>query len=163
MDAGTMISKSFPILGLAAFLFSATPVRADVMYRCVDADGRKVFSNLQSTAKGMKCTAVRITDPDPLKNRSASRTPTPPNFPKVDGDAQKMRDAERRRILENEKDAEQRSLEQAKKELAEQEAMRSGNEKNYQRVLDRLQPYKDKVASHERNLEAIEKEISNLR
>jgi hypothetical protein len=158
-----MIFKSLPIFGLTAFLFAAPLARADVMYRCVDTDGRKVFSNIKSTANGMKCTAVQISDPDPPKNRSASRTPTPLNFPKVDGDAQRMRDAERRRILENERDAEQRSLEQSKKDLEEQEAMRSGNEKNYQRVLDRLQPFKDKVASHERNLEAIEKEISNLR
>lgn len=41
--------------------------------------------------------------------------------------------------------------------------MRSGDERNYQRVLDRLQPFKDKAALHERNIEAIRKEISNLR
>jgi hypothetical protein len=41
--------------------------------------------------------------------------------------------------------------------------VRSGDEKNYQRVLDRLQPYKDKVALHERNVEALRKEIRNLR
>jgi hypothetical protein len=145
------------------FLFAVAPVRADVMYRCVDADGRKVFSNIRSTAQGMKCAAVQIADPAPSQNRSASKTPTPPNFPKVGGDTQRMRDNERRRILENERDSEQKGLAQAQKELEEQEAMRSGNEKNYQRALDRLQPYKDKVASHERNLEAIEKEISNLR
>jgi septal ring factor EnvC (AmiA/AmiB activator) len=58
---------------------------------------------------------------------------------------------------------EQRNLEQAKKELAEQEAVRSGDEKNYQRVLDRLQPYKDRVSQHERNIQAIQKELGKLR
>ncbi|MDR1163481.1 MAG: DUF4124 domain-containing protein [Candidatus Accumulibacter sp.] len=155
--------KRLPIFGVAALFFSVAPVRAEVMYRCVDADGRKVFSNVKSNAPGMKCTAVQMSDPAPPRNQSAARTPTPPNFPKVDGSAQRTRDAERRRILESEKESEQKSLAQAQKDLEEQEAMRGGNEKNYQRVLDRLQPYKDKVASHERNLEAIEKEISNLR
>ena len=41
--------------------------------------------------------------------------------------------------------------------------MRTGDEKNYQRVLDRLQPYKDRVAQHERNIQAIQKELNNLR
>lgn len=59
--------------------------------------------------------------------------------------------------------SEQASLEQAKKELANQEAIRTGDERNYQRVLDRLQPFKDKVALHERNIEALKKEIGNLR
>ena len=43
------------------------------------------------------------------------------------------------------------------------EAIRTGDERNYQRVLDRLQPYKDKVALHERNIEALKKEIGNLK
>ena len=56
-----------------------------------------------------------------------------------------------------------KNLEQAKKDLAEQEATRSGGERNYQKVLDRLQPLKDKVALHERNIEAVQKELSRLR
>jgi hypothetical protein len=31
------------------------------------------------------------------------------------------------------------------------------------KVQERLQPYKDKVALHQRNVEAIQKEIANLR
>ncbi len=98
-----------------------------------------------------------------LSAKAAPRTPTPAVFPRVDDNAQKARDTDRRRILESELAAEQKNLEEAKKALAEQEAVRSGDERNYQRVLDRLQPFKDKVALHERNLEAIRKEIANLR
>jgi hypothetical protein len=93
----------------------------------------------------------------------ATAAPSPSGFPKVDGDTQKARDNDRRKILEQELASEQKSLEQAKKELAEQEAIRTGDERNYQRVLDRLQPYKDKVALHERNIEALKKEIGNLK
>lgn len=152
-------------LGFVASFFAACPARADAMYRCVDADGRKVFSNVKSSDKGAKCTAVQINDPGPppRSGKSASSTPTPSSFPRVEENTQRRRDNERRRILENEMEAEQKALEQAKKELEEQEAVRSGNEKNYQRVLDRLQPYQDKVASHERNVEAIQRELSNLR
>jgi DNA polymerase III delta prime subunit len=81
----------------------------------------------------------------------------------VQDDTQKARDNDRKRILEQELAGEQRSLEQAKKELAEQEAVRLGDERNYQKMLDRLQPYKDRVGQHERNIQAIQKELGALR
>ena len=40
--------------------------------------------------------------------------------------------------------------------------MRYGNEKNYQKKIDRLKPFQDKVEQHERNVEALKKEIANL-
>jgi hypothetical protein len=149
----------------AALLFlAALSVQADVMYQCVDESGHKSFSNIKSAAKGAKCTAMELGDPITVPaTRSAVKTATPATFPKVDDNAQKARDGDRRRILEGELAAEQKNLEQAKKDLAEQESTRSGDERNYQKVLDRLQPFKDGVASHERNVEAIQKEISNLR
>ena len=61
------------------------------------------------------------------------------------------------------------AVNQAKKELAEQEATVLPNERmqggavSGGKVQERLQPYKDKVALHQRNVEAIRREISNLR
>jgi hypothetical protein len=87
----------------------------------------------------------------------------------VDDQTQKSRDTDRRRILESELAAEQANADQAKKELAEQEATVLPNERmqggaiSGGKVQERLQPYKDKVALHQRNVEAIRKEISNLR
>jgi hypothetical protein len=148
----------------AVLLLVATPVNADIMYQCVDESGHKSFSNIKSSARGAKCVSMDLGGGAGAPAPSAQpRTATPASFPKVDQNSQKARDSDRRRILENELAAEQKNLEQAKKELAEQEAIRNGDERNYQRVLDRLQPYKDKASLHERNIEAIQKEISNLR
>ena len=142
----------------------ATPVYADVMYQCVDEDGHKSFSNIKPTDKKARCSAMDLGEPVTVPPpRAASKNPTPATFPRVDEGQQKARDNDRRRILEGELATEEQSLEQAKKELAEQEAIRNGDERNYQRVLDRLQPYKDKVALHERNIEAIQKELLKLR
>ena len=69
----------------------------------------------------------------------------------------------RRKILEQELANEESMLEQAKKALAEQESTRLGNERNYQRVLERLEPYKKKVALHESNIANLRKEMSSLR
>jgi hypothetical protein len=51
----------------------------------------------------------------------------------------------------------------ASKELTEQESVRLGDERNYQKYLDRVQSFKDKVALHERNIEALNKELAKLR
>lgn len=148
--------------GALLLALQAAPVLADI-YKCVGADGHVMYSNMAER----NCKRLSL-EPVPAAasaapSRTAAKTPTPAGFPKVDENAQKARDNDRRRILEGELSAEQGSLQQAKKELSEQEAVRGGDERNYQKVLDRLQPYKDKVALHERNIEAIQKELSRLR
>ncbi|MFZ4534994.1 DUF4124 domain-containing protein [Propionivibrio sp.] len=159
---------------LAALLFlAAIPVQADVMYQCTDESGHKSFSNIKSSAKGAKCSAMDMGSPvSSPATKAATKTPTPATFPKVDDNAQKSRDTDRRRILESELTAEQKNLEQAKKDLAEQEATVLPNERmQYKggggisggKVEERVQPFRDKVALHERNIEAIQKEISKLR
>jgi hypothetical protein len=85
------------------------------------------------------------------------------NFPSVDSDTQRRRDDERRTILERELDAEQKRLSAARGQLEEQESVRTGNERNYQRFLDRVQPFKDAVQTHENNVQAIQSELDNLR
>ncbi len=145
-------------LVLAASL-AAAPARADI-FKCTDSDGHITYSNVATK----NCKTLTL-DPIPSAPaaKSTSKSPSPANFPKVDETTQKARDTDRRRILENELATEQKSLDEAKKQLAEQEEIRTGDERNYQKVLDRLQPFKDRVALHERNIAAIRKEIANLR
>lgn len=161
--------KPFTIYG-APSLFAALAVfspfaQADI-YKCADADGHVTYSNV-ATAKCKKLNLDPVNSA-PAGAKAAPRTPTPSTFPKVDESSQKARDTDRRRILETELSAEQKNLEQARKELVEQEATflpteRTQNGINGAKVQERVQPFKDKVALHERNLEAIRKEIANLR
>jgi len=150
---------------LLAIALIAGPALAETC-KYVDEEGRVIYSNTPNNppkgAKKVRC----FSDPAP---RPAPQEPKPRSsdaregFPKVDGQTQKKRDDERQRILETELSEEQQQLETAKQKLAEQEAIRTGDEQNYQRFLDRVQPYRDAVANHERNLEAIRREISNLK
>jgi hypothetical protein len=41
--------------------------------------------------------------------------------------------------------------------------VRFGDERNYARVLERLQPYKDAVQNHEKNIQALQRELANLK
>ena len=150
---------------IGSFLrFRAGAVRADI-YECVDPSGNKRFTNIKAEAKGCKVlhrfrTQHGAGAQAPGRKGSAAATPTPPAFPKVDADTQRQRDTDRRRILEQELANEEKLLEQAKKELAEQEAVRLGSERNYQRVLDRLEPYKKKVKLHEDNIASLRRELA---
>jgi hypothetical protein len=149
-------------------VLAAMPVQADI-YKCTEADGHVTYSNVATN----KCKKLNLEPVNTSQGaKAAPKTPTPATFPKVDDNTQKARDTDRRRILETELAAEQKNLEQAKKDLAEQEATILPSERmQYKggagisggKVEERVQPYKDKVALHERNLEAIRKEIANLR
>lgn len=137
----------------------------------VDSEGRVIYSNTPSNppkgATKVKC----FDDPSPKlapgNARNSDSTPanseTKSKLPRVSGNTQKSRDDERRRILEQEIADETKQLALAKEQLAAQEAVRNGDERNYERFLERVQPYRDAVATHERNIEAIKREIANLK
>ena len=153
--------------GLAAPLLwiLALPAWGDT-YKCLDANGRATYTNMKEEIKGKNCTVVMreiSVVPAVQPPRSPAAAPSPSGFPKVDQATQKSRDDGRRRILEDELAGEEKALAQAQAELKQQESIRTGDEKNYQRVLDRLQKYKDEVERHEKNVAALRKELSNLR
>ena len=135
------------------------------MYKCVDADGRVTYTNDPSLARGCKLLdsgQAVSTVPAPVRRPAASST-TPSTFPRVSADDQRARDDGRRQVLESELRTEEEALAQAERNLLEQESVRLGNERNYQKVLDRLQPFKDKLELHKRNIEALRREISGLK
>ena len=72
-------------------------------------------------------------------------------------------DLDRRKILEEELESEQKRLSEARQKLAEQQNIRNGDEKNFQRVLDRLKPFTETVEQHEKNVEQLRREIANIR
>ena len=152
-------------LTIALLLASLSlPVTAQTIYKCMDAGGGTLISN---TRVDKNCKAVagspESSMPAPRSRSAAAANPTPASFPRVQEDTQKARDGDRRHILEQEMSGEQRNLDLAKRELAEQETIRNSDERSSQKTLDRVQPYKDRVGQHERNIQAIQKELSNLR
>lgn len=84
-------------------------------------------------------------------------------FPRISEATQKVRDTDRKRILEDELANEQKSLEQAKKELMQQESTALAEEKNYKKITERLQPFRERIGQHERNIQTLRKEMANLK
>ncbi len=129
---------------------------ANTLYKCTDESGVVLYTN-QKTAK-KNCTVLSYQAPPPAPAGSAPKpraaaTPTPGDFPRVSGNEQKARDGDRRAILDKELANELQNLEKAKKALLD-----AGKQ-----PPDKLQPLRDTVALHERNIESLKKELGNLR
>ena len=159
----------FRLLPLILLSGVAAPAYADI-YKCTGADGRVTYTNDRSLGRG--CVRLQSDQPVssiPAPTRRPAAAPAAPAtgssaaFPRVSPNDQRSRDDARRQVLEGELATEEASLAAAEKALAEQEAIRLGDERNYQKVLDRLQPFKDKVELHKRNIKALRREISGLR
>ena len=155
------------IVALLLAAFAPAPALSADIYECVDPSGNKRFTNIKSEAKGCKLLDVPVpnTVPAPPKPQAAGKAAvaTPQSFPKVEPNMQRQRDLDRRRILEQELSSEEKLLGQAKKELSEQEAVRLGSERNYQKVLERLEPFKKRVKLHEDNIASLRRELASTK
>lgn len=93
----------------------------------------------------------------------AARPPGSEGFPRVDSATQRARDADRRRILEDEQRKEEAKLAELKAEFNNGEPERRGDERNYQKYLDRVQRLREDIARTEGNLAAIRRELGMIR
>lgn len=162
----------------AVLLLSAAagPLYADI-WKCTSPNGDVLFTSDRVEAKQKNCTQITVTPvvvSPPMPSGGAPATPrnsdtrpapaaAPGGFPKVAPQVQQQRDTDRKRILETELINEEKNLQDAKRELAEQENTRLGSERNAQRMLDRIEPYQKKVKLHEDNIANLKKELANVR
>ena len=142
------------LLGLSACSLPMSVHAQQEIFRCRSTDGQVTYTNDRRQAEKQKCTLV-----------SSERVNVAPSakFPRetrVDNAKAKGR---QREILEKELKTEEQALTKARQALAEQQAVREGDEKNYARVLERLQPYQETVQNHEKNIQALQRELGNLK
>lgn len=154
-----------PAYAVATLALFVTPLAfgQGTVWRCVD-DGRSQYTNMKKETEGKDCTVVsrEVSVVHSLPVAEQKPDARPANFPRVAPETQRLRDETRRKILENELSIEAKSLADAKAKLAAQEEVRHGNERNYQKVVDRLQPYQESVERHERNVMALQQELTRL-
>jgi septal ring factor EnvC (AmiA/AmiB activator) len=152
-----MLRALFLVLVLAA-----VPARAQVteIFKCRSPDGHWTYTNDRREAEQQKCEVVtRQINVAPAPKPAAK---SPSGFPKESPQDRANASARQRDVLEKELAQEQAALAKAKEDLAAQENVRFGNERNYARVEERLQPFKDSVETHEKNIEALRRELNNL-
>ncbi|MBV8030839.1 MAG: DUF4124 domain-containing protein [Betaproteobacteria bacterium] len=144
---------------------SAAAQNVTEIYKCQDASGRPLYTSDKRDTAGKKCELVsREVNVVPTQKPAAagSKPGAGSGGPRESSAARASAKERQRDILEGELKNEEELLAKAKEDLAQQESVRNGDERNYARVLERLQPFKDNVELHEKNVEALRREISNL-
>ena len=147
-------------------LFCLLPLaaNANTLYKCTDGSGSILYTNQKAAGKACIVlshlpseSAPGITSSGtpyvPNSRPRASATPTPGDFPRVSGNEQRSRDSDRRAILGKELLNEEQNLDAARKQLQEMA----------NQPADKLQPTREAITVHERNVIALKKELANLR
>jgi hypothetical protein len=153
----------------AAAPVAAQPATGSIVYRC---PGNVYTSNLELSAKqaeerGCKVieaqpvTIVQTPKPREAAARSGTAVPSRPDA-KVEPAEQRARDSDARRILEEELRREEDKLAALKKEYNNGEPERRGDERNYQKYLDRVAEMKAGIARKEADIAAIKRELAKL-
>jgi septal ring factor EnvC (AmiA/AmiB activator) len=150
------------LLILLVPLLAAAPALAETC-KYVDSEGRIIYSNVPvKRARKVTCFQAHALPPEPSSARPAVPPTSATNTerPRVEPGTQRRRDQDRRTILEDELAREQKALDDARKALAQQETLRAGDERNYSRVQERLKPFQETVATHEKNIASIQRELA---
>ncbi|QRX83518.1 DUF4124 domain-containing protein [Glaciimonas sp. PAMC28666] len=149
---------------------SAPALAQSNIFLCVDAQGTKEYKNTGDTKGCKKVDLPPLTVSAAPRSTSAGsgaanrpQPATPSDFPKVDGGTQKTRDNDRRQILQDELKTEQQKLNDLEKVYNNGVPERQGNERNYAKYQDRVASMKDDLTRSQKNIEALNRELSNLK
>ena len=130
----------------------------------IDPAGNIVFSNLPPEKGYRKLSCLGAEEPRKAGTAASKSAPAPAGFPKVDAETQRTRDDMRRKVLTDELAAEEKLLAEARKDynsgaptpLPEEQS----NAARYQERIGRL---RQAVQLHERNIEALKKELGSTK
>ena len=170
-------------LALAAGLMMTGAAQAQTtVYKCVDAQGRVEFTD--SNKRGCKALdlpgyipappqrnvapaasngGARQSSPAANASAAAAAAPSPADFPRVDNGQQRARDNDRREILNQELRAEEQKLADQRRDFNNGETPRNGNERNYAKYQERVGQMREDISRTERNVEALRREIGNIK
>jgi hypothetical protein len=158
---------------LAALLLllagSAAAAQTATVYRCPGPPIEYTDQITDKEAKARNCRTIEnapITIVSPPKPRPVAGAPngaaSRPADSKVDPSAQRARDSDARRILEAELKKEEEALAALQKDFNNGEPERRGDERNYQRYLDRVEEMKSAIARKLADVAAIKRELAKL-
>lgn len=115
------------------------------------------------TIEGTPITVLQGPKPRPAGSAAPSSDAGSRNSDtRVDAGQQRVRDDERRRVLQTELRQAEERLAAAQKEFNNGQGERRGDERNYQKYLDRMADLKDNIARYEADVQALKREIAKL-
>ena len=152
------------IAGIALAAALAAPPAHATICKYIDADGNVVYSNV-APGKGLRKLSCEIADDGPRRPSGTARASTTPStFPRVEPETQKSRDDKRRKVLDDELVSEQKLLGEARDAYDNGAPPPLAGEKaDAEKYRQRIARLRQTVQVHERNVEALRKEISTIR
>ncbi len=153
------------LAGAAGLPFAAETADPNVTYKCPGNLYQNGLSAKEAEKQGCKrLEGAAVTIMQMTKPRSGSAVPTTAaaSGTKIDPVAQRARDSDARRILENELKTEEERLAAMQKDFNNGQPERQGNEKNYQKYIDRVNEMKASIARKQTDVAALRREIQKL-
>jgi hypothetical protein len=158
---------------LLAAIILAAPLSAawaqGTVYRCPGPPVLYTSEISDKEAKERGCRTIEgapITVVSPPKRAPQAGTPPASGVrgegSRVDAKEQRQRDSDARAILEAELRREEEALAALQKEFNNGEPERRGDERNYQRYLDRLEEMRNAIARKQADIAALRRELSKL-
>ena len=151
-------------LAAAALLACAGAAQAaDTYYQCPGNVFTNTITPKEADAKGCKAMVTQqpTTIPAPKVRPGNAGAAAPGSAAsRVDAQEQKQRDSDARKILQDELIKAQSSLDALQKEYNNGQPERQGNEKNFQKYLDRTADLKAQIARTESDVGAITRELA---
>ena len=140
-----------------------------VMYRCPGNDYKNTISVKEAEKLGCKriegapLTIIQTTKPQP-QQRVGMPVPAASvaSGARIDPVAQRARDSDARRILESELQLEEDKLVAMQKEFNSGQPERQGDEKNFQKYIDRVGQMSAAIARKQTDVAAIRRELQKL-
>ena len=167
MSLPTCLSRCAALLlACGAVPALAADTDSSVMYRCPGNDYKNTISAKEAEKLGCKriegapVTVIQMTKP-----RAAAAVPAASGGSggsRVDPVAQRARDSDARRILETELKTEEDKLAAMQKEFNNGQPDRQGDEKNFQKYLDRVEEMRAAIARKQTDIAALQREIKKL-
>jgi hypothetical protein len=167
-------------LALSGLLLATVGVPAGAqqggtVYRCPGPPIEYTDQISAAEAKARGCRTIEnapitiVSPPKPPPRAGAAPAPASggagasrPADSKVDSASQRARDSDARKILEAELQKEEAALAALQKDFNSGEPERRGDERNYQRYLDRVEEMKGALARKQADVAAIKRELAKL-
>jgi hypothetical protein len=135
----------------------------ETLYRCSTESGAFSYFNVPGVGAESRGSGGGNSGGGNSRGKTAS-TPTPAGFPKVDAETQKGRDDMRRKVLADELAAEEKLLAEARTTFASGAPIPLPEEQaSAGKYRERIARLRQSVQLHERNIEALKKELGNTR
>jgi len=151
------------VAAAALFVLAASGAQAaqDIYYRCPNNVFTNTLTPKEAEAKG--CKAMEAQQPTTIpapKVRSGAAVAPAQAASRVEAQEQKARDSDARKILQDELIKAQAQLDVLQKEYNNGQPERRGDEKNYQKYLDRTADLKAQITRTESDINAITRELA---